>query len=43
MKSPIKWKIYWKATRVYDWNIPVITQLADFIRDKTWVHEDHRE
>jgi len=42
MKHPIKWKIYCIATRVYDWHLPLITPLADFIRDKTRVEEDHR-
>lgn len=42
MKAPIRWKIHRWATRVYDWQIPLVTQLADFIRDKTWVWEDHQ-
>lgn len=43
MKSPIKWKIYWWATSVRDWGIPFVTQIADFIRDKTWVYDDHKD
>lgn len=43
MKHPLKWKIYWLATKVRDWGIPVITPIADFIRDKTWEWEDHRD
>jgi hypothetical protein len=43
MKAPIRWYIYWQATKVRDWNIPVIEQIADFIRDKTWVYDDHKD
>lgn len=43
MKSLIKWKIYWWATSVRDRGIPVVTQVADIIRDKTWVYEDHKD
>lgn len=42
MKAPIRWKIYWWATTMYDWGLPFTTPLADFIRDKTWVAEDHQ-
>ena len=32
----MKWKIYKIATRVYDLQIPLITLLADKIRDLTY-------
>ena len=41
MKAPIRWYIYWKATKVYDWGIPGIKQIANVIRGWTWVWEDH--
>jgi len=28
--------IYKYATKVYDWDIPVLTPIADFIRDLTY-------
>lgn len=43
MKAPIRWYIYWKATTVWDWQIPGLKQIADVIRDKTWVYEDHKD
>jgi hypothetical protein len=36
MKHPIKWKIYFLATRVWDWNIPGLRYLADKVRDWTF-------
>lgn len=38
MKSPIKWHTYRIATTVYDLDIPIISYLADIVRD--WVYED---
>ncbi len=36
IKHPIKWYIYWKATKLRDSNIPVIEQVADWIRGITF-------
>ena len=33
----MKGRIYNLATKVYDWQIPVLSWVADFIRDKTSV------
>jgi len=33
MKHPVKTRINIIATRVYDWDIPGITWLADWVRD----------
>lgn len=32
----MKHKIYWYATIVYDWNIPILKWIADKIRDITY-------
>ena len=37
----MKTKIYNLATRVYDWNIPILTQLADWIREMSWTYDEH--
>lgn len=38
MKRRIKTKIYWWATCVWDWNIPVLQELAQVVRD--WARDD---
>jgi hypothetical protein len=32
----MKWKIYRIATKIYDWNIPGLTWIADKVRDYTF-------
>ena len=32
----MKWKIYKIATKIYDWDLPVISWCADKLRDITY-------
>jgi len=38
MKHPIKTRLYNFFTRVYHWNIPILEQGADIIRD--WCYNE---
>jgi len=35
-KHPIKTRIYWIATEIYDWDIPLVSWVADKVRDWTF-------